>query len=364
MPQTIGSTIRSLRKQRNLTREELAQLLDVSNDTVLRWETDSTAPELSLIPKLALHLHADPEVLTGGILRTGQKAGVTVSNSMLLSIILSAISIPAAAILNWAGLPLPGFLCGSVLIAIGIPIAFRCPSRRWVLFAAPVLFSILLPLVLCNPTNSALPALRWLTYGAAFAAITAIACAAVYYIFLSDRKKIGDTLRYYVRHGLILLTILITLGLLHFFLLHFLTNSQLLYSDSVTFYNWDDFRNYMQTPLSSDGKNNMVLLSIEESENNLLYRFSDPNNGTIEIRDAMQTIPDPLGGEDLCTYLNLNQFVYRFSLSSQGNLPVQIITNAELLQAQQVHRTVHIVFILLYFAAAGIFIFVHYMKTV
>ena len=49
----IGLTIKNLRKQSNLTQEELAEKLGVSIQTVSRWETDTNYPDISMLPVLA-----------------------------------------------------------------------------------------------------------------------------------------------------------------------------------------------------------------------------------------------------------------------------------------------------------------------
>jgi len=48
-----GSTIRRLRKQKNLTQEQLAQELFVSSKTISKWVTDRGFPDVSLIESLS-----------------------------------------------------------------------------------------------------------------------------------------------------------------------------------------------------------------------------------------------------------------------------------------------------------------------
>lgn len=50
---TIGSFICTLRKAKGMTQQNLADLLNVSNKSVSRWERDETAPDLTLIPVIA-----------------------------------------------------------------------------------------------------------------------------------------------------------------------------------------------------------------------------------------------------------------------------------------------------------------------
>ena len=51
--ETIGKRICALRKERGMKQEELAQRLDVSSQSVSKWENDQTCPDISLLPRLA-----------------------------------------------------------------------------------------------------------------------------------------------------------------------------------------------------------------------------------------------------------------------------------------------------------------------
>ena len=50
---TIGAFLSALRKSKGLTQRELAEMLNVSDKAVSRWERDECAPDLTLIPVLA-----------------------------------------------------------------------------------------------------------------------------------------------------------------------------------------------------------------------------------------------------------------------------------------------------------------------
>lgn len=66
MNETIGSRIAKFRKEKNMTQEELANLLGVSSQAVSKWENDASCPDISLLPQLCqvLGITAD-ELLTG-----------------------------------------------------------------------------------------------------------------------------------------------------------------------------------------------------------------------------------------------------------------------------------------------------------
>ena len=50
---TLGQRIAYFRKQNGLTQENLAELCSVSAQAVSKWENDLTAPDISLLPRLA-----------------------------------------------------------------------------------------------------------------------------------------------------------------------------------------------------------------------------------------------------------------------------------------------------------------------
>ena len=66
MNTTLGTRIASLRRERNLKQDELAEKLGVSPQAVSKWENDQTCPDISLLPQLAKILGVTvDELLTG-----------------------------------------------------------------------------------------------------------------------------------------------------------------------------------------------------------------------------------------------------------------------------------------------------------
>ena len=51
--QKIGSFLKELRKERNLTQEQFAEQLGVSGRSVSRWETGINMPDISLLVEIA-----------------------------------------------------------------------------------------------------------------------------------------------------------------------------------------------------------------------------------------------------------------------------------------------------------------------
>ena len=62
----IGGYIARKRKEQNLTQEQLAEQLGVSNKTISKWENGKCMPDYSIIQKLCEALHVTlPELMDG-----------------------------------------------------------------------------------------------------------------------------------------------------------------------------------------------------------------------------------------------------------------------------------------------------------
>lgn len=62
----IGKFIQQLRKERNMTQQELAEVLNVTNKAISRWETGEGFPEITLLPSIAEVLVVSVEELLNG----------------------------------------------------------------------------------------------------------------------------------------------------------------------------------------------------------------------------------------------------------------------------------------------------------
>ena len=49
----LGEKLKSLRKEKNISQEKLAQYLNVSFQAVSKWENSNTYPDISLLPEIA-----------------------------------------------------------------------------------------------------------------------------------------------------------------------------------------------------------------------------------------------------------------------------------------------------------------------
>lgn len=64
--QRMGSFLKMLRKEKDLTQEQLAEQLNVSGRTVSRWETGANMPDISVLVELAEFYDVSiPEILDG-----------------------------------------------------------------------------------------------------------------------------------------------------------------------------------------------------------------------------------------------------------------------------------------------------------
>ena len=71
----IGAFLKELRREKNLTQEELAEKLGVSNRSVSRWENGVTMPDFDLLIELADFYETDVrEILDGERSGTGMEA--------------------------------------------------------------------------------------------------------------------------------------------------------------------------------------------------------------------------------------------------------------------------------------------------
>lgn len=79
---TIGTTIKTLRRERDITQEQLAEYLNVSAQAVSQWETDKTAPDISQLPVLANIFGVTTDQLLGvDLTKTNEKIKTIVDES-------------------------------------------------------------------------------------------------------------------------------------------------------------------------------------------------------------------------------------------------------------------------------------------
>lgn len=85
---SMGEVISTLRKEKGMTQKELADMLNITDKAVSKWERDIACPDTKTIPKLAEILGISVEELMNAksVPTTGHKGA-----GYLLSIILKAV---------------------------------------------------------------------------------------------------------------------------------------------------------------------------------------------------------------------------------------------------------------------------------
>lgn len=62
---TIGENIKRLRRSKGMTQEELAEILNISNAAVSKWERGDSLPDISMLFPLADYFGVSVDTLMG-----------------------------------------------------------------------------------------------------------------------------------------------------------------------------------------------------------------------------------------------------------------------------------------------------------
>ena len=96
---SIGETIASLRKQKGMTQNELAEKMNVTDKAVSKWERDLSCPDINTISKLADILDVSVEEL----LKAKKKENSNTKIKDLINLIFKAVTLAmgiAVVVLN------------------------------------------------------------------------------------------------------------------------------------------------------------------------------------------------------------------------------------------------------------------------
>ena len=63
MAQEIKLALKPLRKKKKMTQKELAERMNVSFQTISKWENGIAMPDISYLPALAMYFETDVEVI-------------------------------------------------------------------------------------------------------------------------------------------------------------------------------------------------------------------------------------------------------------------------------------------------------------
>ena len=129
---TIGERIRKLRIQNNISQEELADKINVSRQTISKWELDIVSPDVYNISVLCKCFNVTTDYLINGdeskIYKRDKKSII-----VLTIMIILGISIATTGIVLWALDDGKRHSADSVLII---------PYEFWIIVLALVLFSV------------------------------------------------------------------------------------------------------------------------------------------------------------------------------------------------------------------------------
>lgn len=81
--QKIGTFLKDLRKEKDLTQEQLAETLNVSRRTVSRWETGSNMPDLDLLMEIADLYEVDLREMLNGERKSEDKMNKELEETVL-----------------------------------------------------------------------------------------------------------------------------------------------------------------------------------------------------------------------------------------------------------------------------------------
>ena len=134
---TLGERIRSLRMEQNLSQESLADSLAVSRQSVSKWETDASVPDLEKLIKMSDLFGVSLDTLIRGVAdKPQQNAAVhEVPNrkpQLQVRTIIGIVLLSMAFITFWIGLLLDGSLLFGLVF--GAPLALCgviCLTVRW-----------------------------------------------------------------------------------------------------------------------------------------------------------------------------------------------------------------------------------------
>ena len=71
----VGSLILELRKEKNMTQKQLADLMNISDKAISKWERGLGCPDISLIPKLAQIFGVNIDILLSGEINSNDVVG-------------------------------------------------------------------------------------------------------------------------------------------------------------------------------------------------------------------------------------------------------------------------------------------------
>lgn len=125
----VGSFIKELRKEKNLTQEQLAEEFNVSRRTVSRWETGNNMPDLDILIEMSDFYQVDLREILDGERKSGKM------NEEMKETVMRVAEYSNEEKKKMAKVTLAYFVLGIISIIINQGIRFfDLPSTFWVGF--------------------------------------------------------------------------------------------------------------------------------------------------------------------------------------------------------------------------------------
>ena len=400
---TIGAFIAALRKANGLTQKQLADKLCVSDKAVSRWERDETLPDLTLIPVMA-----ELFGVTSDELLRGQRANPDATPTpqaeeksqkrlqylldktrtnfqirCIIAVMLALAGLIMAMILNLACLrAYAGFLCGSVFFltaAVYLAISYIqaktnlraedfdpqllqsctrsvCRMLEFTLSVVAVIFVFTFPLLVVGGAYVGLSFGSWLTPGILYAAIAAILCAVTCFILngrLGIRAPLTAKGKLFLKFTGILAIVVAVTVLVHLFAANLLYSEPHLYSPGTKFDTFEDFKAYMETPLSPDGEPLTFVETVTSDDDITEYIYID-SGGTYYYAFYSELI----SGDPDTGFYNANHAV---RLTSSSSSAFYTYDSSQYAQAKNCFILINLLIAIIYPAEVAI-IFLTYRK--
>lgn len=149
-PVKCGNYLKTLRKEKGLTQEQLAEMLGVSNRSVSRWETGANLPDIDIIIILSEYYDVDIRDILDGENRTAEHHAAERSNEKMLAeekeVIVKAVEYGSEKERGLSRRVFFAFLAGVAALAVSLFAAFKLLNNAKgsgvLLFAGVLAFTV------------------------------------------------------------------------------------------------------------------------------------------------------------------------------------------------------------------------------
>lgn len=118
---TLGKIILSLRKEKNMTQQELAEKLNITDKAISKWERDLSYPDIDSLPRIAEIFDISIDELLKVKITKPEEENIFEKNRDLINLILKAVSLAmGVAVVVLSTLKSIDPSSGLVLLAIAV----------------------------------------------------------------------------------------------------------------------------------------------------------------------------------------------------------------------------------------------------